>query len=98
MIVLRNGNGTASILHSKEGVAQGDPLAMIVYRMGILPLIKNLKREIPDIPQPWYTYDNEDLGTFVRLATYFDLLTREGPGRGYYTEPFKSILVRPDNI
>ena len=52
-LVLRNRNGTASFLHSKEGVTQGDPLAMIAYRIGILPLIKNLKREIPDVTQPW---------------------------------------------
>ena len=29
LLVLQNGNGTASFLHSKEGVTQGDPLAMI---------------------------------------------------------------------
>ena len=30
-LVLRNGDGTANILHSTEGVTQGDPLYMIDY-------------------------------------------------------------------
>ena len=49
---------------------------MIAYGIGILPLIKNPKRAIPDVTQPWYTDDAGDLGTFARLDTYFDLLTR----------------------
>ena len=57
-------------------MTQGDPLAMIAYGIGILPLIKNPKRAIPDVTQPWYTDDAGDLGTFARLDTYFDLLTR----------------------
>ena len=36
---------------------------------------------------------------FARLETYFDLLTRQVPGQGYYPKPFKSVLiVRPYNI
>ena len=98
-LVLRNGNGTTIFLHSKEGVTQGVPLAMIVYEIGILPLIKNLKREIPDAAQPWY-YDNaRALGMFMRLETYFDSLTCQGPGRGYYPKPSKRILIiRPENL
>ena len=35
---------------------------------------------------------------FAKLETYFDLLTRQGPGRGYHTVPTKSVMtVRPDN-
>ena len=83
MFVLRNRNGTASILHSREGMTHGDPLAMIAYRITILPLIKNIRWEIPDVTQPWYTDYAGYLGTFARLETYFDLLTRQGPGRGY---------------
>ena len=67
LIVLRNRNTTESILHSREGMTQGDRLTMIVYRIGILPLIKNLKREIPDVTQTWYADDARDLGTFTRL-------------------------------
>ena len=69
---------------------------MITYRISILPLIKNIKREIPDVTQPWYNDDAGALGTFAILETYFYLLTRQGMGGGYYPEPSKSVLiVRP---
>ena len=92
-LILRNGNGTFSFMHSKEGVTQGDPLAMIAYSIGILPLIKNLKREIPDVTQPWYTDDAGALGMFAIIDTSFNSLTRQGPGRIYYPEPSKSVLI-----
>ena len=65
------------------GVTQGDPLAMITYGIGILPLINNIKREIPDVTQPWYADNSGALGMFARIETYFDSLTRQGPGRVY---------------
>ena len=78
---------------------QGDPLAMIAYGIGIPQLIKNLKQEIPDFTQPWYAENAGALGTFTRLETYFDSLTREGAGRSYHPKPTKSILiVQPNNI
>ena len=72
-------NRTASIIHSREGVTQGDPLSMIAYSIGILPLINNLKREIPDITQTWYVGDSGSLGEFAILETYFDSLSHQGP-------------------
>ena len=56
----------ASILHSREGVTQGGPVAMIAYGIRILPIINNLKQEIPDATQPWYTDNPGDLGTFCK--------------------------------
>ena len=80
-IVLRNRSGVASFLHSKEGVTQGDPLAMIAYGVGILPLIDNLKQEKPDINQPWYNDDARSLVTFTIIGNSFNLLTRQGEVR-----------------
>ena len=98
-LVLQNGNSTASFLHSKEGMMHNYPLAMIVYGVGILPLIKNLKMEIPYVTHPWYADNAESLDTFSRLKTCFYSLTRQGPGRGYYTKPSKSVLIiRLENI
>ena len=92
-------NGTANIIHSREGTVQGDPLVMIAYGIGMLPLIRNLKRAIPDVTQPWYADDTGDLDTFARIDTYFYLLTRQGLGRGYQPKPSKIVLiVRPKNL
>ena len=46
---------------------QGDPLAMTMYGIEILPLINNIKREIPDVTQPWYSDNAGALGTIARL-------------------------------
>ena len=66
---------------------------MIAYRIGILPLINNIKREIPDVTQPWYADNSGALGMFARIETYFDSLTRQGPGRVYYPKLSKSVLI-----
>ena len=38
-LLIRVGYRTGHFLHSKEGVTQVDPLVMIAYGLGILPLI-----------------------------------------------------------
>ena len=47
----------------------------------------------------WYADHAGDLDTFVRIETYFDLLTSEGQGLGYHHKPSKSVLiVCPENL
>ena len=45
---------------SLEGTTQGDPLAMAIYAVSIIPLIYRL--EIPSIKQVWYTDDASACG------------------------------------
>ena len=92
-LVLRGNNGEANFLYSKEGVAQGDPPSMFAYGLGILPLIRVLKTEFPDVEQPWHADDAGAGGKFEEIRHIFRRLEEIGPNYGYFPEPAKSILV-----
>ena len=57
LVVMNTANGSGHFLHSKEGVTQRDPLTMITYGIGVLPLIRDLRRAHPCVTQPWYADD-----------------------------------------
>ena len=63
----------ATIIHSKEGVTQGDPLSMVVYGIGLLPLTLQLKREFPTMYQPWYADDAGVGATYNDIKLYFGM-------------------------
>ena len=93
------GDGSVHFLHSKEGLTQGDPLAMIADGIGVLPLIRELREAHPRVTQPWYADDAGACGTFAEVQAHFQDLQVRGPARGYYPEPTKSILVvTPGNV
>ena len=86
-------------MHSKEGVTQGDPLAMIAYVIGVLPLIRELRDAHPRATQTWYADDAGAGGTFHQAQAHFLDLQSRGPARVYYLEQIKSILVvAPGNV
>jgi hypothetical protein len=66
---------------------------MFGYGIGILPLIRRLKIEIPAVKQPWYTDDAGAGGSFTDLRQFFLWLQEIGPAYGYFPEPLKSILI-----
>ena len=88
----------AIFLQNREGVTQGGPLDMITYGRGTLPLIENLKKEFPDVTQPWCADNTGVLDTFAITKAYFCLVEQHGSRRGYYSKTSKSVLiVHPDN-
>ena len=99
VLVLRGNDGHAVFIFSKEGVTQGDPLSMFAYGIGILPLIRQLKAEFPQVEQPWYADDAGAGAKFDEIERFFRRLCEVGPQFGYYPEPTKSILiVRQHNL
>ena len=54
LVVRNREEGSGHFFHIKEGVTQGDPLAMITYSIGVLPLIRYLRYAHPCVAQPWY--------------------------------------------
>ena len=98
-LILHNGNGTSRILHSRVGVIKGDPLGMVDYWLGVLPLIKNVKSAHHDVIRTWYADNVGVIGMFRNIENYFNFLTQAGTYRGYLPEPTKIVLiVHPDNI
>ena len=90
MLVFQNPGKEATILWSKEGVTQGDPMAMMLYGIAILPLAQMLKKEYPSVLQPWYADDSAMMGPHALNAKVVKLLVEKGPCFGYYPEPEKS--------
>ena len=70
--MVRNDDGyDGEWLASKEGVTQGDPLSMILYGIGMLPLTRELKEAVPGCNQPWYADDVGAAGSFDDITDLF---------------------------
>ncbi|KAL5467485.1 hypothetical protein EMCRGX_G031714 [Ephydatia muelleri] len=82
-----------TIIFSREGTTQGDPLAMPMYALGILPLIQ---RSTGDILQVWYADDASATGIIHNLREWWGKITTIGPSYGYYANATKTWLVVKD--
>ena len=90
-------NGTTSHLYSKEGMTQGDPLAMYFYGIGTIPLIRSLQGR-DQLHQVWYADDASACGSLTTLHGWFTDLLESGPSFGYFPEPSKCVLVVDDQF
>ena len=89
-LYVRRAGLAALVILSMEGVTQGDPLAMALYGIALLPLIEHLRSRHPRVLQPWYADDGAMRGTGRDVAACFQELCRVGPQYGYFLEPAKS--------
>ena len=80
---------------SCEGTTQGDPLAMAMYALGTVPLIRRAASS--KAVQAWFADDSTAASTLTRLHKWWSILEEEGPSYGYYINAKKSILlVKPE--
>ena len=99
-LVCRKGGNSANCyrLYSKEGVTQGDPLAMVLYGLAMVPLSKQLREEFPQVLQAWYADDAAVEARCSQIGKYQTRLRELGPSRGYYSNSEKSIVItRPED-
>ena len=91
--IFMNGEGNFELL-SQEGTTQGCPLAMAMYALALVPLVKRL---LSSCNQVWFADDATGCDEFTKLRSWFDLLLKVGPLYGYYPKPSKCILLtKPD--
>src|SRR5690242_19563723 len=86
-----SGDGAFFELHSREGTTQGCPLAMAMYALALVPLLKEVQS---CCKQAWYADDATGCDTITRLHQ----LCLRGPRYGHYIKPESCILVvKPRN-
>ena len=78
-------------LSSTEGTTQGDPLAMAMYALGVLPLIHSLTSNA--IKQLWYADDATASGELSKIRSWWERLVEIGPQYGYFLNASKTWMV-----
>ena len=78
-------------LYSCEGTTQGDPLAMAIYGIGILPLVNQLNSL--SATQVWYVDDATAAGKVDHVYEWWTSLNTIGPSYGYHANPAKTWLI-----
>ena len=86
-------NGDKCILYSKEGTAQGEPVAMAMYALGLSVLHLELKHEETNVKSVAYADDYVGAGNLQDLSKWWDNLTERGPCYRCYPNAVKSLLI-----
>ena len=81
------------VIKSCEGTTQGDPLAMAIYAIATIPLIKKLSM---DLTQIWYADDAASMGRIHQIREWWNDLVKLGPGYGYHPNAAKTWLITKD--
>jgi hypothetical protein len=96
LVIVRKGNAQpAHVIVHQEGLSQGDPLAMILYGVALLPLAERLRRAVPQAVIPMFADDAAAVGSFDKCALCLEFLMEEGPKYGYFPEAEKTRVICP---
>ena len=90
-------------LSSCKGSTQGDPIAMPIYAIGILPLMStvvadSLPETLTQVKQVTFVGDLTGAGTIDSLKFWWDKIITYGPYLGYNAKPSKSWLIVKTNM
>jgi len=55
---------------SLEGTTQGDPLAMAMYVLAVVLMIRCLRTDVPDTSQAWFADDATAVGSLLTLLMW----------------------------
>ena len=78
------------VILSQEGTTQGDHLAMPMYGLATIPIIRKLDTICKQI---WYADDSAAIGSIEQLQAWWTKLVKVGPAYGYLPNPAKTWLV-----
>ena len=83
-------------LVSSEGTTQGDPLAMVLYAIGIMPLVDLLRGQAKQV---WFADDAQAADKLMALRAWWDTIVEYGPRYGYFANSSKTkLIVKPEMV
>ena len=90
-------------IQSSEGTTQGDPIAMPMYAIGIIPLMRVAKAKVQStscsIKQVAFADDLTGAGDIHSLKVWWDTINEDGFFMGYFAKPTKSwLIVKPEYV
>ena len=91
-IVVHDMGVSVHFFHIKEYINQGNPLVVIAYTIGILPLVHELCATHTQVSQLFYKDDTGPGVKFDALHEHMRYVLVRVPPRGYFLEPTKIIL------
>jgi hypothetical protein len=94
-LIIRSSQGAdfTIFLLSRKGVTPGCLLAMVAFGLAVVPLIRQLKREVHQVHQAWFADDAAAAADFTSIKSFMERLIKLGPAYGYFPEASKIILV-----
>ena len=82
-----------SVILSRTGFHQGDPLASLLFSLTLQPLVEQIKQEAPALKlNEWYLDDGVIGGKKEELQIAVDILLDQGPRRGLFLSRLKSSV------
>ena len=86
------------VIHSMEGTTQGDPLAMAMYALAVVPLVRSISTR--GASQVWFADDASAGGRrLLALRLWWDALVQQGPLYGYFPNARKTrLVVKPEQL
>ena len=80
-------------LQSSQGTRQGDPIAGILFGLGLHPTILRIQEQNPNLQaNMWIMDDGTICGTRAELCSVISILEEEGPSRGLLLNKNKSLV------
>ena len=80
----------SEVIWSREGTTQGDPLAMPMFAIGVVPLIRHLHCTACQV---WYADDSAAAGSLLELHQWWDRLNQLRHKFGYFVKSKKTHLL-----
>jgi hypothetical protein len=81
-----------TLLLSRQGTQQEDPLGMLLFALAIQPLVLRIQSECDLDLNFWYADDDTLVGSVAEVSKAYQILKDEGPTYCFFLVPHKTSL------